>query len=187
MCSAVNSSEARIGEKALMQGKYVHSSFPYCRSSPLCVSSCALIVASYLTDLRSRILLHHNPLPTTVTCQIITIVVSALVRRRVRVRAQLALSPSAPFALPIFVADLEALSFDDLEREGLPIDTLIAIVLLGLLVERVSVRVGIGRAFENGREHLGEQRFTTGEATADDSDRGFDADDHEENSAVPCK
>jgi hypothetical protein len=69
----------------------------------------------------------------------------------------------------------------------LPIDTFVARVLLGLLVDRVSVRVGIGRAFEYCREYFGEQGFTTGEATADDSDRAFDANDYEENSAVPCK
>jgi hypothetical protein len=93
-----------------------------------------------------------------------------LVRRRVRARAQSALSPSAPLALTVFVADLKALSLDSLEREGLSIDTFVIRVLLALLVERISVGVGVGRAFENGKEYLGEQGLTTGKGAAHDSD-----------------
>jgi hypothetical protein len=163
-----------------------------CKPNLLCIFPHANFVASsYLTDLRSSILLRHDPLPTTVTCEIITVIISTFVRRsvRARARARLALSSSAPLALTVFVADLEALSFDDLEWERLSIDAFVTRVLFRLLVERVSVGVGVGvrRALEHRREHFREEGFATGKATANDSDRGFDANDDEENSAVPCE
>jgi hypothetical protein len=91
-----------------------------------------------------------------------------------------------PGTVLVSIPDLKTLLFDDMEWKGLAIGTFAGWVL-GLLVAGAQIRVRGGRLGEDGGKKSCKQRFTAGKTAADDSDRSFDTDNHEENSAMPYK
>jgi hypothetical protein len=145
-------------------------------------------VPLYWADLRFWIILHHDPLLTIIACQVVTFLCRAptQVRLRGRTCTHFIRSPSTPCTILFSILDLKALFFNDLEWKGLAIRTFTGWVLM-LLVEGARIRVRGGRAYEDRGEEFCKQRFTARKTTADDSDRGFDADNYEEDGAVPCK
>jgi hypothetical protein len=133
-----------------------------------------LFISSYRTDLRSRTLLHQDPLfiltgflraPTQVCL-------------RTRSRTHFARWSTAPLAVIVSIPDLEILLLDNLEWKGLPINAF-ARCILRLLIRGVSIGVRVGRAGEDGGKELREQWFAARETAANDSDGGLDADDDE--------
>jgi hypothetical protein len=127
------------------------------------------VYVSYGTRVRPRIVLHHNPLPA------VSIIIRACLRARSRTHVTRA-------SLPI--AHLECFLFHNLERERLAVGALAAWVRL-LVSVGTSVSVRVGRGGEDKREQFCQQRFATREAAAYDPDRGLDADDNEEDGAMP--
>jgi hypothetical protein len=113
---------------------------------------------------RSWLVLHHNPFPT------ISIIIGALLRARAR---------------PLPILYLKCLLFHNLERERPTIGAFTAWIRR-LVFARVPVRVRVGCGGKYGWKELCEERFASRKTAAYNADRGLDADDDEEDGAVPC-